>query len=101
MEVVDSSTARRRGASNPGTLLQDGDSTEDESKGEKRDKMALNNEWPASGIGMEGRIPETRKEFLANGGNGTNSNTKGANKWDKLIKEPSKVTWVSFFRKFH
>lgn len=102
MEVVDSSTARRRGASNPamGPLLQDGDSSnsnsnsmdeleQDESKGGKR-----LNEWPQSGIGMEGRIPETRKEYLKATSGGIKP-TKGTNKWDKLIKEPSKVTWVS------
>ncbi|POY73479.1 hypothetical protein BMF94_3416 [Rhodotorula taiwanensis] len=82
VEVVDSSTARRRA---PGVspsafvdsdpLLADAGSVEDHllwsgsNSGKKDDENKGEKEaWPVSGIGMEGRIPETRKDFLARGG---------------------------------
>ncbi|GAA5861924.1 hypothetical protein JCM1840_006876 [Sporobolomyces johnsonii] len=105
MQVVDSSTARRRGGGGAlvegqsSAALLDHDSASDTAdetvdKGDKGDKEV----WPVSGIGMEGRIPETRQEFLAKGGGG-NGAAKGANKWDKLIREPrQRVTWRAVFR---
>lgn len=82
VEVVDSSTARRRA---PGVspsafvdsdpLLADAGSSDDHllrsgsNSGKKDDENKGEKEaWPVSGIGMEGRIPETRKDFLARGG---------------------------------
>ncbi|GAA5937672.1 hypothetical protein JCM3775_002095 [Rhodotorula graminis] len=72
VELVDSSTARRRagqstasyvdGGAEQDPLLNGGAGAE---AGEGKEGKEL---WPASGIGMEGRIPETRKEWLAKGG---------------------------------
>ncbi|GAA5981932.1 hypothetical protein JCM5350_006569 [Sporobolomyces pararoseus] len=109
MEVIDSSTARRRGnGTSTITTTRGGiegrevlfdeeeDDDENDKKGEKGSRggggesSTSSSLWPTSGIGMEGRIPETRKEFMANGG--------GKNKWDKLIKQPNKITWSAVFK---
>lgn len=101
VEVVDSSTARRRVPGHSpgvfdaaGAAGADGQDAVDEydadvegtvgsararrdSKGDKGEKDV----WPVSGIGMEGRIPETRQEFLQKGGKA------------RARREP--VSWVS------
>lgn len=93
MEVVDSSTARRRGA---GPLDgssghgQEEHNDRDEGGNDRKDKAEQ--AWPSSGIGMEGRIPETRSEFLSKGG----AESK-INKWEKKIRDPrNQVGWVRF-----
>ncbi|BGP29202.1 Dolichyl-phosphate-mannose--protein mannosyltransferase 2 [Rhodotorula toruloides] len=89
VEVVDSSTARRRvPGQSPAVLFDasgaeggDGQGTVDEYDADvegtqgfaraRRDSRSDKGEkdvWPVSGIGMEGRIPETRQEFLQKGG---------------------------------
>jgi dolichyl-phosphate-mannose-protein mannosyltransferase len=109
MQVVDSSTARRRAPTaltTTGTQLDDDRDTHEEDEddeydyegGERKKRGSKDDKnWPTSGIGMEARIPETRKQFLKNGGGGGGEQQR-ENKWDKLIKQPnSKTTWVSFF----
>ena len=95
VEVVDSSTARRRpqgqspaafvdSAADP-FLLDRRDrhvDNDDEKKKEKEAGKDGKEVWPVSGIGMEGRIPETRRDFLAKGG-GT------------ATRPRREVTWVS------
>ncbi|GAA6005428.1 hypothetical protein JCM10207_002978 [Rhodosporidiobolus poonsookiae] len=98
VELVDSSTARRR----PGGVVPfDGAATDlasDVEQGERwDDKDKGEAAWPTSGIGMEGRIPETRKEFLAKGGG---DGMGKVNKWDKLIRDPKRdrVSWGAIGR---
>lgn len=97
VEVVDSSTARRRpqgqspaafvdSATDPLLLdrrdhhhAADDDDAEKKMKEPGKDGKEV---WPVSGIGMEGRIPETRRDFLAKGG-GT------------ATRPRREVTWVS------
>lgn len=97
VEVVDSSTARRRpqgqspaafvdSATDP-LLLDRRDRHHADDDDEKKIKEAGKDGkevWPVSGIGMEGRIPETRRDFIAKGGGGT------------ATRPRREVTWVSF-----
>ncbi|GAA5830517.1 hypothetical protein JCM11251_002496 [Rhodosporidiobolus azoricus] len=93
-ELVDSSTARRRGAASP---LEGPGGADSASDAEREDVYGKEKEeaWPTSGIGMEGRIPETRKEFLSRGGGDGK-----VNKWDKMIRDPTrdKATWKAVGR---
>lgn len=111
MQVIDSSTARRRGGAGPvvegfqqpssssagtnGAAMagvgddNDNDDVDDGGKGEK-------SHWPKSGIGMDEQFNETvqpsgAREFLpAN----TKSSREGS-KWDKLIPDKKRnTTWV-------
>lgn len=92
VELVDSSTARRRAGQSAAAYTDvapnaGGDSAssgaddyppDDAEAGPRRaarrDSAGSRKDgkedaaWPVSGIGMEGRIPETHKEFLAKGG---------------------------------
>ncbi|GAA5971301.1 hypothetical protein JCM11641_008301 [Rhodosporidiobolus odoratus] len=92
MQVVDSSTARRRGM---GVVEAGGADSSSDSEREEHGEKDKDGAWPSSGIGMEGRIPETRREFLSKGGG-----TGKVNKWDQMIKDPrrDKVTWRAIFR---
>ncbi|GAA5892190.1 hypothetical protein JCM8208_001470 [Rhodotorula glutinis] len=70
VELVDSSTARRRAGQSTASYLDGGeqDPLLNGGSGEAGEGKEGKELWPASGIGMEGRIPETRKEWLAKGG---------------------------------
>lgn len=114
MQVIDSSTARRRGGQGPvvegvhltsGTARRhagglprvgddagdDGDESEDD--GGKGDKS----HWPMSGIGMEEQMnqvvqPSGAREFLP----ANTRKAKESSKWDKLIPDQRhNPTWVS------
>ncbi|GAA5856473.1 hypothetical protein JCM8547_008760 [Rhodosporidiobolus lusitaniae] len=107
MEVVDSSTARRRGAASPlegpggagdsaSDLDHDHDGEGKHARNASKDKEGMGG-WPQSGIGMEGRIPETRSEFLSKGGAGGEQG--GLNKWEKKIRDPRReATWKAVGR---
>ncbi|GAA6041203.1 hypothetical protein JCM8097_008341 [Rhodosporidiobolus ruineniae] len=95
MEVVDSSTARRRGVQPfDDAPAESASDYEREDRDKDKDKEAA---WPTSGIGMEGQIPETRKEYLSRGGADTGSKY---DKWDKLVRDPrrDKVGWGAIGR---
>jgi hypothetical protein len=91
MEVIDSSTARRRGAGPlDAPLGVNGNDSQSDRDDDRKDKAEQ--AWPTSGIGMEGRIPETRSEFLSKGGAGGEGKV---NKWEKKIRDPREpVAWV-------
>lgn len=89
VELVDSSTARCR-AGQSAASYADRDPSDDSTgeldsliDGSKSKEHGDKEAWPVSGIGMEGRIPETRKEFLAKGGQDATSR-----------RERQAVTWV-------
>lgn len=101
MEVIDSSTARRRGGGPVVDAFAQPGSYEDDEKrklleeddGGKGDKS----HWPTTGIGMEEQFNETvkpsgRKEFEAVG---SSRKVKDSGKWDKLIPERRPASsWV-------
>jgi len=85
VELVDSSTARRRAGQSTASYIDGAGAEQDPllSGGGAGDGKEGKELWPASGIGMEGRIPETRKEWLAKG---------GADASSRRDRQP--VTWV-------
>lgn len=107
VEVVDSSTARRRpqgqspaafvdSAADPFLLDRrdrHADYDDDEKKKEKESGKDGKEVWPVSGIGMEGRIPETRRDFLAKGGGGAATRPRREVAW----VSPSPPTSILLF----